>query len=139
MAALVVVAAIDLSRPALHRTFVALAIAGFLIQLPPLLLGPHTSLMLDHLRQPAATRGSISHALKEIRWNPADSQITDTFELLFLKLAPARWLTGATWLASFDPPLRPADIPWDVFWIHRPGHSPGTAMPVGYAARPAAR
>jgi hypothetical protein len=125
MAAQIVIAASPLAS---GMAFKVLVLLGLLAQLPPVLMGPHTSLMLNHAAQPQKAdiylRSRSPITLDDVRFHPRYSQVTATFELLGLKAFGARpsahdqRLTGSSWLESFDPPLVPTDLAWDLFWLH---------------------
>jgi hypothetical protein len=119
MACLAVVAASDYIH---SRWFVALALLGVLVELPGVLIGPHESLMLVHLRHPMKTdsytlaRSPITFA--DMHYDPHYSQITATWELLLFKLSDGHLEGSSSYIASFAPRLRPADIPIDILWLH---------------------
>jgi hypothetical protein len=119
LACLAVVAASSYLK---SRWFVILATAGFVVQIPPVLIGPHTSLMAVHLRSPMKTdpisdlRSPIT--LDDMRFNPQFSQITGTFEMLFFKISDGKLGGKTRFLYSFDPPLQPKDVPLDLVWLH---------------------
>lgn len=119
MACLAVVAASDYVD---SRWFAALALLGVLFELPGVLLGPHYSLMLVHLRNPMKT-DSTTHVrspvtFADMHFDPRYSQITATWELLLFKLSGGRLEASSSYLASFEPRLRPADIVIDIQWLH---------------------
>lgn len=116
---LIVVAASDYMH---SRWFAMLAVLGALMQIPPVLIGPHSSLMLVHLRKPMKTdTGTIDRSpitLDDMRFDPSYSQITATCELLLFKASGGRLEASSSFLSSFDPPLRPEDVLIDVLWLH---------------------
>jgi len=111
------------------KWFVILATAGFIVQIPPVLIGPHSSLMAVHMRNPMKTdpisdlRSPIT--LDDIRFNPEFSQVTATFDMLLFKLSDGR-LGRTTFILSFEPPLQPKDIPLDLVWFHLHQREDGT-------------
>lgn len=119
MACLAVVVASDYIN---SRWFVVLALLGVLVELPAVLIGPHESLMLVHLRHPmkldsnTLARSPITFA--DMHFDPRYSQITATWELLLYKLSDGHLEGSSSYIASFAPPLRPADIRIDVLWLH---------------------
>jgi hypothetical protein len=118
MVCLVVVVALDDIR---SPCFVTLALVGSLIQVPPLSIGPHSSLMAVHLRNPTKidpiTRILSPITLDDTRFNPVFSQVTARFERLFYKISNGRLEGEITFLSSFESPLRPEDIQIDIFWL----------------------
>lgn len=123
------------SRFALTKTFAALAAVSFCIHLMAVIIGPHTSLVTGYLREPAVedillTRVHTSPVTyDDIRFNPKYSQVTQTWQLLCLKLFGVRveyadnthvgtpyTLVGSSWIESFDPPLERAEVPIDLLW-----------------------
>lgn len=120
MAALIVIAASSWAR---SRWFWALAVAGGLLQLPPLLMGPFTTLMIDHTRQVTKfnewTKRAEPVTLEDMRFDPAYSQVTDTIELLLLKSILANdWLNRSQWLSGMTPPLGADEVTLDILWLH---------------------
>jgi len=74
LAALIVVAASEAAR---SRAFAVLAMAGFCLQLPPVLIGPHTPLMISHMRgarvvaaSSGGTGGGVALTLDDSRFIP---------------------------------------------------------------------
>jgi hypothetical protein len=104
------------------RWFAVLAAAGFLVQIPPVMLGPHSSLMAVHLRNPTKTdpytslRSPIT--LDDMRFDPEFSQIIATFDMMVFKISRGKFERASSFLSSFDPPLEPEDIPLDIVWFH---------------------
>jgi hypothetical protein len=107
------------------KLFQLLVILGLLVQLPAVMLGPHTSLMLDHIKQPTKaniyTEDRSPITIDDLRFHPRYSQITATWELFATKLtktqprSPYPVLLGSTWSEGFrEPPA--AD--WDIFWLN---------------------
>jgi hypothetical protein len=120
MAALIVIAA---SRWAGTRWFVGLTALGALLQLPPLLMGPLTSIMIDHTREVTKSAGWSERrapiTLDDVLFDPAYSQVTNTIELLCFELAPETpWLRRTSWLAGMTPPLERRQIDLDIFWLN---------------------
>jgi hypothetical protein len=119
------------------RWFAVLAMLGVLVELPGVLIGPHQSLMLVHLRHPMKTdaatdlRSPITFA--DMQFDPRYSQIAASWELLLLKLSGGRLDTSSSYLASFEPRLRPEDIGIDILWLHPNPHRRGTGPPLGTA------
>jgi hypothetical protein len=118
MACLAVVGASEL---AVSNWFPLLTLAGLLVELPPVLLGPNTSLMLDHVRNPMKTdpetKARSPITLDDIRFDPRYSQVTSTVELLMFKLSNGHLAASSAFISSFDPPLGPSDILVDIFWL----------------------
>lgn len=118
-AALVVVAA---SSWASSKWFAALAALGFIVQLPAMLMGPITSVMIDHSRKitykatwPDET---VPVTLDDVRFNPSFSQVTNTTELLLFKIAPGwKCLSQTQWLSGMTPPLAEDQVKLDIFWF----------------------
>ena len=123
------------SRVAMTKTFAALAAVSFAIHLMAVIIGPHTSLVTGYLRQPMIedimlTREHSSPVTyDDIRFNPKYSQVTQTWQLLCLRLFGVRieyadnthvgtpyTLIGSSWIESFDPPLRRDEVPIDLLW-----------------------
>lgn len=125
--------------PGLYRTrvFKLLVAVSFSIQLLPVLIGPHTSLVTGYIRKPMKNeimlvtqhRGPISY--DDVRFNPKYSQITQTWQLLRLKVLGTRTeysknthvgtpytLVGTSWIESFDPPLTRDEVPIDLLWYN---------------------
>ena len=151
MVALLLVASIDFSSAASASTapriwrwaWWLLVLAGLMVEMPAVLIGPHASVLLTHERKPTkmsfdcGMRSPIT--LDDERFMPACSQVVATWELLELHFtgrishAVYPYLTSSTWIESFDPPLRRSDVPWDIFWLHlhpTPSHpSPGSIDP----------
>ena len=126
LAALIVIAASEVSRT---RYFIAAAIAGFIMQLPPALIGPHTSIMFDRIRTvtiPGPAEGtSLPLTLDDIHFIPAYSQVTNTANLLLLKLFPhSPSVLHTAWVMGINPPLDPHQVPIDVFWVNLPRRHP---------------
>jgi hypothetical protein len=107
------------------RLIQLLIIAGLCIQLPAVLLGPHTSLMLNHIQKPTKVNVYMGDrspiTIDDVRFHPRYSQVTATWELLATKItkrqprSPDAVRLGTTWSEGFsEPPL--AD--WDIFWFH---------------------
>jgi hypothetical protein len=123
LAALIVIATSDISRT---KFFTAAAIAGFCLQLPPILIGPHTTIMMDRLRTvtvPGASGSSHPLTLDEVHFVPAYSQVVNTANLLLLKIAPhAHWLGQTAWIKGLNPPLGPRGASIDLFWINAQHH-----------------
>ena len=116
MVCLTVIVASDYAR---SRWFVVLAMLGVLIELPAVLMGPHSSLMLVHLRETdpiTSARSPIT--LDDMRFDPKYSQVTATVELLLFKISGGRLEASSAFLSSFDPPLRPDQIEFDILWLH---------------------
>ncbi len=128
MVCLAVVAASSYLR---STWFVVLAAAGFLVQIPPVLIGPHSSLMVVHLHNPMKT-DPITHlrspiTLDDMRFDPQFSQVTTTFEMLLFKISNGRLERATQFLSSFEPPLRPEDMPLDIVWLHLHRNRPPTS------------
>jgi hypothetical protein len=121
LTALITIAASGVSRT---RFFIAAAIAGLCLQLPPVLIGPHTSIMIDRTRAvsvPGPARAPFMLSLDDMHFIPAYSQITNTANLLLLKIAPdAAALDQTAWMRGIDPPVDIHKIPIDLFLINRP-------------------
>ena len=121
-ATVVCLAVVAASEYVHSRWFALLAVAGLIVQVPPLLIGPHNSLMAVHLRNPTKvdpnTRLRSPITLDDIRFNPQYSQITATFEMLLFKASDGRLEASSSFIKSFDPPLRPKKIPIDILWPH---------------------
>ena len=134
LVALIVIAASEVSRT---RFFIGAAIVGFGLQLPPVLLGPHTTIMIDRLRTvtvPGPSAGAaLPLTLDDIHFIPAYSQVTNTANLLLLKIAPhAQSLLHTAWMNGINPPLDPRQIPIDLFWLNPPhGHRLPALPPLG--------
>ena len=118
LAALLAIGVSDLPRT---RWFRVLAGIGLVLQLPPLLIGPHTVILIDHQRPTAQSsdwtqaRGPLT--LDDVRFNPAYSQVTNTADLLLLKMLPGTGLVRRTrWMAREFPSGR-ANVPIDVLWL----------------------
>lgn len=83
------------------RWFVVLAMLGVLIELPAVLLGPHTSLMLVHLRHTTKIDATMNSAspitFADMQINPSYSPVSATWELLLFKLPGGR-LRGVEFL-----------------------------------------
>jgi hypothetical protein len=125
LAALIAIAASGVSRT---RFFIAAAIAGLCLQLPPALIGPHTSIMLDRTRSisvPGSARVPFVLTLDDMHFIPAYSQITNTANLLLLKIAPDAAVFDQTqWMREINPPVDIHEIPIDLFWINPPRRHP---------------
>jgi hypothetical protein len=121
LAALIVIAASDISRT---KFFTATAIVGFLLQLPPILIGPHASIMIDRLRTvtvPGPSGASHPLTLDDVHFIPAYSQITNTANMLLLKIAPhSQLLRQTAWVSGVNPPLDLNELPIDLFWVNPP-------------------
>jgi hypothetical protein len=121
-ATVVCLAVVAASEYVHSRWFALLAVAGLIVQVPPLLIGPHNSLMAVHLRNPTKvdpnTHLRPPITLDDIRFNPQYSQITATFEMLLFKASDGRLEASSSFIKSFDPPLRPKEIPIDILWPH---------------------
>lgn len=119
------------------RAFKLLVAVSFVIHLLPVLIGPHTSLVIGYLRKPMKNEimlvderlGPITY--EDIRFNPKYSQITQTWQLLRLKVLGTRTeysknthvgtpytLVGTSWIESFDPPLTREEVPIDLLWYN---------------------
>ena len=138
LVALIVIAASGVSRT---RFFSGAAIIGFGLQLPPVLLGPHTTIMIDRLRTvtvPGPSAGAaLPLTLDDVHFIPAYSQVTNTANLLLLKIAPqAPSLLHTAWINGVFPPLDPQQIPIDLFWVNWPHRHPLPAMPAARGQPP---
>jgi hypothetical protein len=123
--------------------FVTLAMLGMLVELPGVLLGPNDSLMLVHLLNPMKT-DSETHlrtpiTLDDMRFDPQYTQVTATCELLLFKLSGGRLEASSSYLASFDPRLRPAEIEIDILWLHPHPHRHATEPTPNSVFRPPPR
>jgi hypothetical protein len=128
LAALIVIAASDISRTGF---FTAAAIIGFFVQLPPVLIGPHTTVVLDRLCTVTVSSNGDSHplTLDETLFIPAYSQLANTANLLLLKIAPqAESLRQTAWVSGINPPIDPHQFPVDLFWFNPPHHSRPTIL-----------
>ena len=116
LAALLTIAATDSART---RWFALLAIVGFLVQLPPLLIGPHTVILMDHGRLVEGgdwSSAAMPLSLDQVRFDPAYSQLVNTTNLLLLKILPSsRTLQSTRWMTS-EPPVS-TNIPIDILWV----------------------
>jgi hypothetical protein len=113
------------------KLFQLLVIVGLFIQLPAVMLGPHTSLMLNHIDKPTKVnifmedRSPIT--IDDARFHPRYSQITATWELFATKLtktqprSPYPVLLGSTWSEGFPESQSPD---WDIFWLNLRRHKP---------------
>ena len=123
MACLAVVAASDYLD---SRWFAALAIVGMLVELPGVLIGPHQSLMLVHLRQPrkidADTHERSPITFSDMEFDPRYSQVTASWNLLLFKLSDGRLEASSSYLAAFEPRIHPADLAIDILWLHPRPH-----------------
>jgi hypothetical protein len=115
------------------RWFVVLALLGVLVELPGVLIGPHESLMLVHLRHPmkldsdTLARSPITFA--DMHFDPRYSQITTTWELLLFKLSDGELEASSSYISSFVPRLQPTDIKIDILWLHPyPRKEPGAGI-----------
>jgi hypothetical protein len=104
--------------------FWLLALAGLLVQLPAVALGPHTSLMLQHELRPEKANifleGRSPITIDDTRFHPRYSQVTASWELLTAKLtghvprSPDPHLLGSTWSEGF---AEPPQAGWDFFFL----------------------
>ncbi|HVA69693.1 MAG TPA: hypothetical protein VNF45_10290 [Candidatus Binataceae bacterium] len=146
LAALIVVAASDWAAT---KWFTALAVCGLVLQMPPALMGPHTSVMLDHTREASRARSwsgePVCANLDDLRFNPACSQVTNTAELLLMKMLPGNkeWIARTAWIAGMRPELTPDEISYDLLWLrpHGGSHDDGASYrwssPMSSQAAPA--
>ncbi len=121
---LVVMASVNLRS----RVFQLLLVVALLVQLPAVMLGPHTSLMLDHLNKPTKANvymdGNSLLTIDDVRFHPRYGQVTATWELFAQKLGKRQirsrdaHLLGSTWSEGFQEPPSP---PWDIFWLNLHG------------------
>jgi hypothetical protein len=125
---MIALTALTCSEQARGWAFWMLAVAGFVVQLAAVLVGPHETLMLLHTRQPVKqdmlqdSQSPIT--LDDMRFHPRYSQLTSTFELCWINLtgrvprSRQPHLEGSTWSEGFDPALSSEMIRWDIFWLH---------------------
>jgi hypothetical protein len=116
LAALLTIAASDLSYT---RGFAVLAVLGFLVQLPPLLIGPHTVILMDHRLSVESgdwSSTTMPLSLDQVRFDPAYSQFVNTTNLLLLKALPSsKTLRSTRWMTSA--PVVSMEIPIDLLWV----------------------
>jgi hypothetical protein len=114
-----------LAQPLSSRLVWVLAAAGLCVNLPAVLVGPHTSLMVNHQQKPSRANISMDSrspiTLDDVRFHPRYSQVTASWELFIQKItgdiprSEHPRIVGSTWLEGFrEPPT--AD--WDIFWLH---------------------
>ncbi len=119
-----------------NRLLYPLVGAGFLVQLPAILMGPHTSLILSqkYLEEGCEIRGTCESpvSLDDIHFDARLGQVPASFELLFYKLTGhvvgndsvyrTRSSNGSitpkpSWLGRFRPPPEHSRLNWDIFWL----------------------